>query len=362
MGKPKRVPLTHENVITCIEGYVQIAPAKPDTRVLHVLPLYHVYGLTAVLGALLWVGGSIVFQAEPDPDRILRNIDKYKCTAFTGVPALFRMMWLVYDNSPEDYDLSSLEDVVCAAVPLDEETRRIIMREWKVRFSEESGMTETSPAGSFHPGDIPKGAGCIGWPHPNLDMKIVDPRTREMIVSWDEIAPWGVLKEKHYDAEGEIAVRGPPVLKGYWKMPEKNEEIFDDEGWFYTGDIMRIDEDKAFWMVERKDDMILSGGGENIYPSMVEEALMEHPGVADAAVVGAPHRIKGRMPVAFVVTSPGAEATEDELKEFSLERVPTYAHPRRVFFVKSIPKSAILKTQHFKLEEEAEKRIEEPLG
>lgn len=360
-GRPKGVPLTHENVLSCIEGYAQISAAEPDYRLLHVLPLYHVYGLTAVLGTCLYRGGSLVFLAEPDADKILRSIDEYECNSFTGVPALFNMMLLQYQQSPEEYDLGSLEEVICAAAPLAESARRTIKNEWKVRFAEGFGLTETSPAGSLNPGNMPKGAGCIGWPHPNLEMKIVDPETKEPIVPWDNIAPWGDLEEEHLDAQGELAVRGPVVFEGYYKMPEKNEEIFDDEGWFYTGDIMRIDEDKALWMVERADDMIISGG-ENIYPAEVEDALMEHPDIVEAAVVPAPHKVKGEAPVAFVVQRPGADLTEEEIREFSLERVATYAHPRRVFFKDSLPKSGALKTQRFKLEREAKEKLPEPLG
>lgn len=222
-------------------------------------------------------------------------------------------------------------------------------------------MSETSPAGTVNMGDVPKEAGCVGWPLSGLEMKIVDPETGETVVPWDNIAPWGELEEGHINSEGELAIRGPPVFKGYWKMPEKNEEVFDDDGWFYTEDRMRIDEDKAFWMVERTDDMILSGG-ENIYPSEVEDALLEHPEINEAAVASAPHKIKGEAPVAFVVTGEDSDLTEEEIKKFALERVPTYAHPRKVFFKESLPKSASLKTQRFKLKEEAEELLSEPLG
>lgn len=124
---------------------------------------------------------------------------------------------------------------------------------------------------------------------------------------------------------------------------------------------MKIDEDKALWMLDRTDDMILSGG-ENIYPSELEDALLEHDEINDAAAVPAPHKTKGEVPVAFVVAAEGSELTEDEIKDFALERVPTYAHPRRVFFKDNLPKSGTLKTQHFKLEDEVEELIEEPLG
>ncbi len=361
-GKPKGVPLTHKNVLSSVSGYSQAVGPSTEDRILHVMPLYHVYGLTAVLGTFLYRGGSVVFQAEADPELILENIEKYDCNQFPGVPALFRMMWLIYQQDPEKYNTKEhLEEVLCAAAPLDEDTRRNIMTEWEVRFAEGWGMTETSPAGTFRPGSNPKEAGCIGWFLRNMKAKIVDPDTHETRIPWDIIAPWGEPEDTHIRMEGELAVKGDPVFNGYYKMPEKNEEVFDDEGWFYTGDIVRMDEDKAFWIVERTDDMILSGG-ENIYPSAVEEAIMEHSDISDAAVVPAPHKTKGEAPVAFVVLKPGSEVTEDEIKEFTLQRLPTYAHPRRVFFKDSLPQSGALKTQRYKLEDEAEEKLPEPLG
>ncbi len=360
-GKPKGVPLSHENILSTIEGFGRSMISDSSSRQLLVLPLYHIYGLSALLCNYTYYGASTVLQAEPEPGTLLKNIEKYNVTNFAGVPALFRMMWLVYGQDPEEYDLSTLEEVVCAAAPLDETTRRKVKNEWEVRFGEGWGMTETSPCGCLNIGRVPKGAGCIGWPVQNVKIKLVDPETGETIVPWDEIGPYGDLKEEHIDAEGEAAVKGPAVFNGYHNMPEKNEEVFDDEGWFLTGDLMKIDEDKALWMLDRTDDMILSGG-ENIYPSEVEDALLENDEINDAAVVPAPHKTKGEVPVAFVVLAEGSELTEEEIKDFALERVPTYAHPRRVFFKDNLPKSGTLKTQHFKLEEEAEELIETPLG
>jgi len=144
-------------------------------------------------------------------------------------------------------------------------------------------------------------------------------------------------------------------------MAEKNEAVFDDEGYFYTEDIARVDEDGYFWMVDRADDMIISGG-ENIYPAEVEDALYAHPDVAEAAVVAADHEIKGAAPVAFVVLEAGAAVDEETLREFTLDHVATYAHPRRIFFVDDLPRSATQKVQRFKLEEEAEERLGGPLA
>jgi long-chain acyl-CoA synthetase len=136
--------------------------------------------------------------------------------------------------------------------------------------------------------------------------------------------------------------------------------VFDDEGFFYTEDIARVDEDGYFWMVDRADDMIIVGG-ENVSPAEVEYALYEHDAVAEAGVVGADHRLKGTAPVAFVVLEEGAEVAERELREFTFDHVPTYAHPRRIFFVEELPRSATRKVQRYKLEEEAADRLDEPL-
>ncbi len=360
-GKPKGVPLTHKNILSTIEGFGRVMISDSSSRHLLVLPLYHIYALSALLCNFTYYGVSNVLQAEPDPGKLLKNIQKHNVTSLAGVPALFRMMWLVYGQDPEEYDLSSLGEVNCAAAPLDENTRKKVRNEWEVRFGEGWGMTETSPCGCLNTGRVPKGAGCIGWPVQNIKIKLVDPESRETLVPWEEIAPFADLKEEHVDVEGEAAVKGPAVFNGYHNMPEKNEEVFDDEGWFYTGDLMKIDEDKALWMLDRTDDMILSGG-ENIYPSEVEDALLEHDEINDAAVVPAPHKTKGEVPVTFVVLAEGSELTEEEIKDFALERVPTYAHPRRVLFKDDLPKSGTLKTQHFKLEEEAKELIETPLG
>ena len=159
---------------------------------------------------------------------------------------------------------------------------------------------------------------------------------------------------------GEIAIRGPNVFEGYYNRPEKTREVFDDDGWFHTDDLGRVDRDGYFWIVDRADDMIIAGG-ENIYPAEVESALYEHPDVAEAAVVGAPHETKGEAPVAFVVLEEGSEVTEEELRKFSLDHVATYAHPRRIFFVDELPRSATQKVQRYKLEDLLDEYIDGPL-
>ena len=364
-GKPKGVQLTHENLLSTIEAYDNGGlPLDPDDTFLLVLPLFHIYGLNALLGSGLYSGATMVLVAQPEPEPMLNGIQNNDVTNFAGVPAMYTMMFREYRENPEKYDLSSLESVTCAAAPLADATRREIMEEWDVPMVEGWGMTETAPAGTVEPSrGVRKAAGCVGPVLDGVEIKLVDPGTRETKVSTDQLEP---IPDDDLDFEdeasvtGEIAIRGPNVFEGYYNRPEKNEQVFDDEGYFYTKDIARVDEDGYFWIVDRADDMIIAGG-ENIYPAEVEDALYEHPDVEEAAVVGAPHEVKGEAPVAYVVLSEGADVSEQDLREFTLDYVPTYAHPRRVFFVDELPRSATQKVQRYKLEEETEDRLSEPL-
>ncbi|QLD91146.1 AMP-binding protein [Natronomonas salina] len=365
-GKPKGVLLTHENLLSTIEAYAKGGLSiDPDDSIVLVLPLFHIYALNAIQGTYLYNGAKMHMIPRPDPEMILQTISSNDVTNFAGVPALYNMMWQVYRENPDAFDMESLEDVVCAAAPLADDTRRTIEEAWGVPMTEGWGMTETGPAGTVEPSrGVRKSAGCIGPTLRGIELKLVDPETRETRISADELEPHPDEDIDFSDEDrvtGEIAIRGPNVFEGYYNRPEKTSAVMDDEGWFYTEDIARVDEDGYFWMVDRADDMIIAGG-ENIYPAEVEDALYEHPDVAEAAVVGVPHEIKGEAPVAFVVLEEGSDAGEDDLREFSLDHVATYAHPRRVFFLDELPRSATQKVQRYKLEEEAEERLDGPLG
>jgi long-chain acyl-CoA synthetase len=247
---------------------------------------------------------------------------------------------------------------------LADEIRRTIEQAWNVPMVEGWGMTETAPAGTVEPSHgVRKAAGCIGPALEACEIKLVDPTTRETRVTPEQLRPFPDPELDFDDPEatgGEMAIRGPNVFEGYYNLPERTAEVFDEEGFFYTEDIARVDEDGYFWMVDRADDMIIVGG-ENVYPAEVESALYEHPDVAEAGVVGAPHEVKGEAPVAFVVLEEGSEVTEEELRKFSLDHVASYAHPRRVFFVDELPRSATQKVQRYRLEEMAEEMLDGPL-
>jgi long-chain acyl-CoA synthetase len=371
-GDPKGVLTSHENVLTTSRSYTKTGGGDPEeSTALLVLPLFHMYGLSVVLINGLYNGAEIVLKTLPVASQLLGAIEEHEVTQFAGIPAIFIEMLDEYEADPDAYDLSSIETVGSGAAPLADDTRDRVEAMFGAQLIEGWGMTETTPAGTTNSvRGIIKGAGCIGRPSPDIEIKLVDPATRETRVAaeWlDPHKPVDITDHVDFDDEaahtGEMAVRGPQVFEGYHGMPEKTAEVFDDEGWFYTDDIARVDEDRFLWMVDRADDMIIVGG-ENVYPAEVENALFDHPGIAEAAVVGAEHAVKGEAPVAFVVLATDADpdaVTERAVREFALERVPTYAHPRRVFFVDELPRSGTRKVQRYRLAEQAAERLGGPL-
>ncbi|MDZ7687178.1 MAG: class I adenylate-forming enzyme family protein [Halobacteriales archaeon] len=364
-GDPKGVMTTHKNALTTAQSFSEINGADPeDTSLLVVLPLFHMFGLGAVLMTAVYQGGEIILKTFPVASQLLDAITEHEITSFAAVPAIYIEMVSEYEQNPDKYDVSSIDSLSSGAAPLAEDTRERIEEVFDTPLVEGWGMTETSPAGTAQSSrGVSKGAGCIGQPLPDLELKLVDPETRETRVSAEFLNPTRPVDTSEIDFDdeeqttGEIAVRGPQIFKGYYKMPDKTDEVFDDDGWFYTDDIARFDEDRYLWMVDRADDMMLVGG-ENVYPAEIENELYSHPDVAEAAVVPAPHEVKGEAPVAFIVPEHDADPTEREIREFALERMPTYAHPRKVFFVDELPRSGTRKVQRYKLEEEVEEKID----
>ena len=365
-GRPKPAMLTHENLLATIEGTGRSGMSlDADDSAVLVLPLFHIYALNTLMGTFLYRGATLHLQPKPDGEAILSAIGEHRATVFAGVPALFLMMWQAYRENPEGCDLSSLRYVICGAAPLADETRRTIETAWNVPMVEGWGMTETAGSGAIEPvSGVRKSAGCVGPVLDPCEIKLVDPVTRETRVSQTQLSPFPDPEldfEDEAATSGEIAVRGPNVFEGYQGRPETTAAAFDDEGFFYTGDVARVDRDGYLWIVDRVDDLI-AVGGEKVYPAEVEAALYRHPGVEEAGVCGVPHDVKGEAPVAFVVPAEGSEVTERELRDFTLDHVGTYANPGRVFLVDELPRSATQKTQRYKLEEMADERLDGPLS
>ncbi|MHA2271633.1 MAG: AMP-binding protein, partial [Candidatus Hodarchaeales archaeon] len=258
---------------------------------------------------------------------------KYQPTFFHGVPSLY--VGLLYHPDIKDYDLTSIRACLSGAAPLPEAVMWNFEELTGANVVEGYGLTETSPVthvNPFTPGG--KRPGSIGFPIADTDAKIFDPTDGE--------------KELPQGEEGEIGLKGPQVMKGYWKKPEETKNVFNSMGFFLTGDIGLIDEDGYFFITGRKKDMI-DVSGLKVYPREVEELIIEHPAVQEVAVVGAPHMIRGETVMAFIVLHDDETASEEEIIEFCKGEIARYKIPRAVKFIDELPKSAIGKVLHREL-------------
>jgi len=269
---------------------------------------------------------------------VLDNIVKHRPTLFPGVPT----MYVAINNYPDikKFDLSSIRSCISGAAPLPLEVQERFESITGAKLVEGYGLTEASPVTHANPLRGRRKAGTIGLPFPNTDAKIVDPGTREEL-------PQGEV--------GELAIRGPQVMKGYWQRPEETAEVLGG-GWLFTGDIAAVDEDGYFRIVDRKKDLIIASGY-NIYPREVEEVLYEHEKVLEAAVAGVPDPYRGETVKAFVALREGESATEEEIIEFCRARLAPYKCPRAVEFRSSLPKTTVGKILRRVLVEEEKTRL-----
>jgi long-chain acyl-CoA synthetase len=282
---------------------------------------------------------SVLIPNPRDMAHVLSSIEKHRATFYPGVPTMF----IGFNNFPgqDKYDLTSLRFAASAAAPLPPEVQERFEVITGGKMVEAYGLTETGPAASLDPIHNPR-AHSIGVPLPDTDMKIVDLETgaQEM--------PVGEL--------GEIIIKGPQVMTGYWKLPTETANALRDGpdgqgGWFYSGDIGYIDRDGYFHISDRKKDMIIAGGY-NIYPADVEAVLFEHPKVIEAAVIGVPDERRGETVKAFVVLKEGETASEEDIISFCRERMAAYRVPRYIEFRDELPKSPIGKVLRRELREE----------
>jgi long-chain acyl-CoA synthetase len=325
-GVSKGVELTHRNLSSNCQ---QMRAWCPDFRegeevVLGCLPLFHSYGLTVVLNMSILYGWNTVLIAKPEAQAILDAVDKYRVTLIPGVPTLFNAII----NHPEvkKHSLKSVKTCFSAAAPLPLETIRGFKSLTGILICEAYGLTETSPCTHAIPLGGKEKPGCIGIPMPSTDVKLVDVDNPNR-----EITAIG--------QSGEIWIKGPQVMKGYINRPDETAAVLRD-GWLSTGDIAVMDEDGYFTIVDRKKDMIISGGF-NIYPREIDEVLFTHPKIKEACAIGVPDSYSGERVKAYVVLKDGQTATEAEIVEFCKERLTKYKVPKFVEFVDELPKSAI---------------------
>jgi len=349
-GTPKGVLLTHRNLgwMTRRADDVMAEPLGTDDRLLGVLPLFHIYGMTIVMNAGLYRGSTYYPMPEWDAEEALGLIESERLTVMHGVPAMYND--IINTPGAADYDLSSLRFVNSggASIPLEVIDR--FEELYGVQLLEGYGLTETSPTTHANRPDARR-KGSVGKPFPGVDAKVVDEAFEEL----PRVEAGPVDEEAHDLSEivGEIVVSGPNVMKGYHNRPEANEEAFTEQGgktWFHTGDLGYRDAEDFFYVIDREKHMIVTGGY-NVYPREVEELLFEHPDVADAAVVGVPDERRGETVKAFIVPTPDAEATPEDIKQFCLENLAEYKHPREVEFVEELPRTTTGKVQKFELRE-----------
>jgi long-chain acyl-CoA synthetase len=340
-GGPKGAQLTHYNLVSnAIALNVWAKRRVAEEVLLAVMPYFHSYGLTVGVNVCIANATTIVQIPNPrDLVHVLKSIETHRATYYPGVPTMF--VGLLNFPDRDQYDLTSLRFAASAAAPLPPEVQDQFQTVTGGKMMEAYGLTETSPCVTMDPIDRPK-AHSIGLPLPDTDIKIVDPDTGSQELPVGEI--------------GEIIIKGPQVMKGYWNLPTETKNALrvgpdGQAGWFYSGDIGYMDEEGYFHISDRKKDIIIAGGY-NIYPADVEAVLFEHPKIREAAVIGVPDEYRGESVKAYVVLKEGEAATAEEIIEFCRERMAAYRVPRTVEFRDDLPKSMIGKVIRRELREE----------
>jgi long-chain acyl-CoA synthetase len=336
-GLPKGAMLTHGNLTSAVSIYdvwnlTNKTERNAVERIILVLPLFHIYALTVVLLRSLKNGELISLHQRFDPEAVLRDIEIKRATVFPGVPT----MWIAIANQPDldKRDLSSLVMAGSGGAPLPVEVANIFQRKTGLTLKSGWGMTETCSPGTGHPKDGPDKPGSIGLMLPGIEMDVVsldDPK---------QVLPVGET--------GEIRIRGPNVTRGYWNREKETAEVFVGDR-FLTGDIGYMDSDGYFYLVDRKKDMIISGGF-NVYPQMIEQAIYMHPAVQEVIVIGIPDDYRGEAAKAFVTLRAGTEPfTIEDLRAFLTGKVGKHELPVAVEFLKELPRTSVGKLSRHEL-------------
>jgi long-chain acyl-CoA synthetase len=330
-GQPKGAELMHRNMISnalASDALFGADADNPDT-LLCVLPLFHSFGQTVIMNAGFAFGGTVVLLPRFEAGPALTLMEQEGVTFFAGVPTMYWGLLGALDDS--GVDVKKVADQVRVAVAGGSALPVEVHKEFEHRFGvtilEGYGLSETSPVASFSVWGEPVRVGSIGKPIPGVEMKLISPEP-------------GVRKdlEEGEDVVGEIAIKGPNIMKGYHGRPDATAEAIVD-GWFRSGDLARKDADGWYYIVDRSKDMIIRGGY-NVYPREIEEVLMTHRAVSLAAVIGVPHESHGEEIKAVVVLSPDAAITEGELVAWCQEQMAKYKYPRIVEFVEALPMTA----------------------
>lgn len=342
-GTPKGVMLSHHNLVVNAIQCRRWMPSLLDReeRFLAVIPFFHVYGMSTCMNMAILLSSTLILQARFVTKDVLKAIHQLQPTIFMGVQA----MYVAINNFPKlkDYDLSSIKACISGAGPLHQEVQHQFEENTGGKLVEGYGLSEASPVTHANPIDGLRKIGAIGLPLSDTLAKIVDKENSDKILGVGEI--------------GELAVKGPQVMQGYWQQEEETAHVLK-EGWLYTGDMARMDEEGFFYIVDRKKDMIKTTG-ENVYPREVEDVLFQFQKVQDAVVVGLPDQFAGEIIKAYIVLKTDTSATEEEILDFCKEKLAKFKVPKTIEFRTELPKTIIGKVLRRVLLEEEMKRLEE---
>lgn len=340
-GRSKGAVLTHFNLLANIiqfREWFKNVFQDGDGRFVAVIPLFHIYGLTTSMNVPVYTGSSMLLMPKFDLNELMALIDKHRPNLFMGVPAMYGA---IAARENHNYDLSSIEACVSGSAPLPPAIQDKFQKLTGGKLVEGYGLSEASPIVAVNPIYGTVKTGSIGLPFPDTEVRIVDPQTGEIITAPERI--------------GELVVKGPQVMQGYWQKADETALVLKD-GWLHTGDLVKRDAEGYLYIADRLKDMIIMGG-EKIYPREIEDLLYTHPAVKEVAVIGVPHELRGEVPQAFVVLKEGATATEKELRQFCSQHLSKFKVPHKIDIVDALPRSSVGKILRRLLKEQFEKAI-----
>ncbi len=328
-GKPKGVMLTHGNISANIQQIRDWVKLSKDDVAFGVLPQFHTFGLTVLSLLPLTVGFKVVYTARFIPGRIIKTFREHKPTLFVAIPSMFNALLHAKDSKTEDF--SSIKYLVSGGEPLPQVVFDTFKEKFGVTIAEGYGLTETSPVTNWcRPSEWKRGT--VGKPVPRMDQKII------------AIEGPNIGKEQPTGTDGEIRMKGPNVMQGYYHLPEETAKAFDENGYFRTGDIGRFDEDGMLYITGRLKEMLIIGG-ENVFPREIEEVLNAHPSVKESGVIGKKDPMRGELPVAFVEMKDGADGNrmafdEKALQQWCRSKLAGYKVPDEIRMVEALPRNA----------------------
>lgn len=316
-GRPKGAMLSHRNFLADIEAMDAVSNLGPENNFLCVLPMFHSFAWTTSVLLPLYLGSTITIKESFQPKDTLKTLTEENITVFCGGPSMYAVLLRMGEKG----QFKTLKFAISGGAPLAAEVQRGFEEKYSFPLVEGYGLSEAAPVVCLNPLYGVRKPGSIGLPLPGVEVKVVDDNDQEVPVN--EV--------------GELVVRGPNVMAGYYNQPEETAAALRG-GWLHTGDLARRDEDGYFYIIDRKKDMIILGGF-NVYPREVEEVLLTHPAVQEAAVVGVGDPLKGETVKAYIVLKEGASADRRQLQEFLKEYLAAYKIPRLFEFVAELPKS-----------------------